>query len=91
MYHLSFAPAARRQWEKLITRIPLSDCEALETAIDGLTENPRPSAALKLAGEKDAYRLRVNDYRIIHKVDDAGQLILVAKVARRTESTYQRR
>jgi len=91
MYKLSFAPAARRQWEKLITRIPLSDYEALETAIEGLTENPRPPGSMKLAEEKNTYRLRVRDYRIIYNVDDPGQLILVANVARRTESTYQRR
>jgi mRNA-degrading endonuclease RelE of RelBE toxin-antitoxin system len=50
---------------------------------------PRPPGAVKLAGT-DFSRLRVGDLRLIYLVDDAGSLVIVLKVARRSESTYRR-
>lgn len=44
---------------------------------------------MKLAGT-DFWRVRVGDLRIIYLVDDAAGLVVVLKVARRSESTYRR-
>jgi mRNA-degrading endonuclease RelE of RelBE toxin-antitoxin system len=35
------------------------------------------------------YRLRVGDYRVIYKVFDKEQLVIIGRVARRSEKTYQ--
>jgi mRNA-degrading endonuclease RelE of RelBE toxin-antitoxin system len=43
----------------------------------------------KLAGT-DYWRLRVGDLRVIYLVDDAGSVVVILKVARRSESTYRR-
>jgi mRNA-degrading endonuclease RelE of RelBE toxin-antitoxin system len=43
----------------------------------------------KLAGT-DFWRLRAGDLRIIYLVDKATELVIVLKVARRSESTYRR-
>ena len=34
----------------------------------GLEDNPFPRGALKLRGEKDSYRIRVGDYRILYRI-----------------------
>ena len=49
----------------------------------------RPPGAAKLA-ETQFWRLRVGDLRVIYSVDDAASLVVVLKVARRSESTYRR-
>jgi mRNA-degrading endonuclease RelE of RelBE toxin-antitoxin system len=43
----------------------------------------------KLA-ETDVWRLRVGDLRIVYLVEDASGLVVVLRVARRSESTYRR-
>ena len=57
-------------------------------AIDALSADPRPSGAVKLAG-RDDYRIRVGDHRIVYAVDDAGRIVLVARIAHRRE-VYRR-
>jgi mRNA-degrading endonuclease RelE of RelBE toxin-antitoxin system len=54
-----------------------------------LAIEPRPSGAAKLAGT-DFWRLRVGDLRTVYLVEDANSLVVVLKVARRSESTYRR-
>ena len=44
---------------------------------------------MKLAGT-DFWRLRVGDLRVIYLVDDGANLVVVLRVARRSESTYRR-
>jgi mRNA-degrading endonuclease RelE of RelBE toxin-antitoxin system len=51
--------------------------------------DPRSPGALKLAGS-DFWRLRVDDVRVIYLVDDTASLVVVLRVARRSESTYRR-
>jgi mRNA interferase RelE/StbE len=53
-----------------------------------LAIDPRPPGSTKLAGT-DFWRLRVGDLRVIYVLEDDGQLIVVLRVARRSESTYR--
>ncbi len=39
---------------------------------------------MKLAG-RDDYRIRVSDYRIVYAVDDAEDLVLIARIAHRRD------
>jgi mRNA-degrading endonuclease RelE of RelBE toxin-antitoxin system len=44
---------------------------------------------VKLGGT-DLWRPRVGDHRIVYLIDDGGRLVIVLRVARRSESTYRR-
>jgi mRNA-degrading endonuclease RelE of RelBE toxin-antitoxin system len=44
---------------------------------------------MKLAGT-DFWHLRVGDLRVIYVIDDDKDLVVVLRVARRSESTYRR-
>lgn len=79
------APAAQRQ----LRRLPPGDAARLRGPILALAIAPRAPGAVKLAGT-EFWRLRVGDLRVIHAVDDAASLVIVLKVARRSESTYRR-
>jgi mRNA interferase RelE/StbE len=53
-----------------------------------LALDPRPPGVTKIS-ETEFWRLRVGDLRIIYAVDDKRRLVVVLKVARRSESTYR--
>ena len=54
-----------------------------------LAMEPRPHGSVKLTGT-EFWRLRVGDQRVIYLIDDAASLVIVLRVARRSESTYRR-
>jgi mRNA interferase RelE/StbE len=83
-YRVEFAPAALRQ----LRRLPPGDAARLRGPILGLAVEPNPPAASRLVGTT-YWRLRVGDLRIIYLVDDAADLVVVLRVARRSESTYR--
>ena len=58
--------------------------DRIAAAIDGLAINPRPTGSVKLAG-RDDFRLRVGDYRIVYAVDDAEDLVIIARIAHRRD------
>lgn len=48
-----------------------------------LRKNPLPRGVVKLKGERDAYRLRIHDYRILYKILWEDEVILVFKIDHR--------
>lgn len=78
------ASAAQRQ----IRRLPPGDAARLRGPILALGVEPRPAGVQKIVGS-DFWRLRVGDLRIVYLIDQ-NELILVLRVARRSESTYRR-
>lgn len=84
-HRVELAPAAQRQ----LRRLPPGDAARLRGPILALAIEPRPPGAAKLAGT-EFWRLRVGDLRVIYVVDDSASLVVVLKVARRSESTYRR-
>lgn len=57
----------------------------LKAAILRLAAEPRPAGALKLTGE-EGYRLRIGDYRVLYRIDDASSTVFVYRVKRRREA-----
>ncbi len=58
-----------KQAQKDLAKISNPDQSRIINAIQNLSENPRPTAVKKLIG-RDAWRIRVGNYRIIHEIDD---------------------
>jgi mRNA interferase RelE/StbE len=76
-----------RQVEKQLSRIGKRERERLVEAMRSLREEPRPQGCENLI---DAlFRIRVGQYRIIYAVFDEEVVVVVCKVARRTEKTYR--
>ena len=55
------------------------------TAIENLSDNPRPPGCLKMQANDGLYRIRVGDYRIIYQVRDAVLVVLVVDIGNRRE------
>ena len=83
-HRVELAPAAQRQ----LRRLPPGDAARLRGPILALAMEPRPPGTVKLTGT-EFWRLRVGDLRVIY-LDDVANLVVVLRVARRSESTYRR-
>ena len=81
-YRVVFARSAERDLQNL----PRSVQERAVSAIDALTKNPRPRGVRKLRGTADLWRLRVGDYRVIYRIDDAQRLIDVTHIRHRRDA-----
>jgi mRNA interferase RelE/StbE len=57
--------------------------------IDSLQVNPRPSGVVKLKGQEDKYRVRVDRYRILYIVRDEILTVTVVAVGHRRD-VYRR-
>lgn len=79
-YYVDFAPAA----EKAFLRLPLAMQERIRPKIDSLVDEPRPHNTTALQGEKETYRLRVGDYRVVYRVDDETEYIYVTLIGHRS-------
>jgi mRNA interferase RelE/StbE len=82
---VELAPAAQRQ----LRRLPPGDAARLRGPILALAIDPRPPGSAKLTGT-EFWRLRVGDLRVVYVIEDDDRLVVVLRVARRSESTYRR-
>ena len=78
-YTVLIAPAAERQLKSL----PKATQTQITKRLLKLEGDPRPSGMKKLEGEKDFYRLRVGDFRIIYSIRDRELMALVVKIGHR--------
>jgi mRNA interferase RelE/StbE len=74
-----------RRVQREIDAIEKRDCLRIEGAIALLAENPRPPKATKLVGQRNRWRVRTGDYRILYEIDDGVLTVLVIRVAHRRE------
>ena len=89
MYRVDYSRSAAHELSRLARSAPPGDVRAIRAAIEGLAGDPRPTGARKLEALEDLYRLRVRDYRVIYALNDESQLVVVTRVARRSETTYR--
>jgi len=77
-----------RRVEREIERLPHLDRDRVIAAIQALAKSPRPHGIKQL--EPGIYRLRVGNYRVIYQVLDDERLVLIGRVAHRSERTYRK-
>ncbi len=79
MHTVAIEKPARKQLEKLPQIY-----ESLIAAIAALADTPRPSGCKKLTA-RNAYRIRVGDYRIVYAIDDGVPEVVVLAVGHRRQ------
>lgn len=67
---------------KALVKIPEPYYSKLKTAIYNLAKNPRPMVFKKLKA-RDAFRIRVADYRIIYEINDGVLSVEVINLGHR--------
>jgi mRNA interferase RelE/StbE len=71
-----------RSAQKQLTRLPAEHQERILVAMEALADAPRPQGCSKLTG-RDAWRIRVGDYRIIYEIFDDRRVVIVVVVGHR--------
>ncbi len=72
-----------RRAEKDLKRISPEVRKRIEEKIRELALDPLPRGVAKLAGLKDAYRVRIGDYRILYRVYWEEKIVVVFRIALR--------
>jgi mRNA-degrading endonuclease RelE of RelBE toxin-antitoxin system len=85
MYRIELQNRARRQLDKIARG---RDFDRICAVILELGYNPRSHGVKKLTG--NIYRARVGYWRVIFKISDNDRTVIVGKIARRAEDTYNR-
>jgi mRNA interferase RelE/StbE len=84
---ISYTLKIHRNVEKQFVRIPKKQRGRLVETMRSLREDPRPPGCVKL--DDILYRVRQGQYRIIYAVFDKDVVIVICKVAKRSEDTYK--
>ena len=82
MYRVELSSGAQRGLEE----VPRKEFERIILALRSLSGNPRPMGVKKLRGP--IHRIRVGAWRVIYAVFDKDSLVVVGKIVRRSEKTY---
>lgn len=80
-YRVRVARTAQKTLDKIQ---PVATRRRIETKIAALATNPRPSDCTKLTA-RDAYRVRVGDYRIVYSVADDVRIVSIEDIGHRRE------
>jgi len=81
---LMYKVQIERKVQKKLAKIPIPYYDKIKKAILGLENNPRPIGYIKLKG-RDAYRIRVANYRIIYEIFDDILLIDIINLGHRKD------
>ena len=74
---------------KFLSKSEKSDSTRIFKRIEELGENQYPQDAKKLKGERDVYRIRVGDFRVIYRIIREDDVVLVFRVDKRSR-VYRR-
>ena len=74
----------RRSAADELGSIPMKDLRRIVGRIRPLEDEPRPHGCEKLSAQ-ERYRIRQGDYRIVYSIDDAGSIVEIFKIGRRSE------
>jgi len=81
---VNYAVAIHAPAQKSLGRLPENIQTRIARAMLALAENPRPAGVVKLSG-REAWRIRVGDYRVIYTVDDAKKEAVIYAIGHRRE------
>ena len=82
----SYSVALAASAHKELRHLPRHQIPRIYQRIVELAANPRPHGVQKLVGEKDEYRVRQGDYRIVYHVDDTVREVTILRIRHRKDA-----
>jgi mRNA interferase RelE/StbE len=79
-YTVTFLRGAQRN----LNHLPKREGSRILAAISQLADSPRPSGSRKLH-DREGWRIRVGDYRVVYRIDDAARRLIVLAVGHRSD------
>ena len=86
---MSYAVFLQPRAAKSLSKLPRDLQIRIKDVIVGLGATPRPRDATKLAGDRETWRVRVGDYRVLYVPDDRKRSVLVTVIGHRRD-VYER-
>lgn len=81
---MSYQIVILRRAQKELAKLSESEYNRVVTAIQALSEVPRPPGCIKLTG-REAWRIRIGQYRVIYEIIDAACIVTVVDVDNRRD------
>ena len=81
MYNVRLKPKA----QKSIKKQPRKIQQQLIRQVESLAVNPRPSNCKQLDSQKQIYRLRSGNFRIIYQIQNKKLVVIIAEVGNRKD------
>ncbi len=81
---MSYTLVIGRDAQRALARIREPDYSRILTAIQALVNDPRPRGCKKLRN-RDAWRIRIGDYRVIYEINDRQLVVTVVDVGNRRD------
>jgi mRNA interferase RelE/StbE len=81
-YNITFARSARKELENLDAYI----VNRIFPKIEALAKEARPAGCRKLQGEKNLWRIRIGDYRVIYALYEGEQRVDIIAVRHRSKA-----
>jgi mRNA interferase RelE/StbE len=75
----------KRSASEELIQLPSNIAYKVRSAINSLSENPRPNGCIKLKGSASDYRIRIGNYRVIYTITDTILIVVVIKIANRKD------
>jgi len=82
LYRIKITAAAQKDLLSLKNQKKYFD--RIKSIIISLGHKPRPSGIKKLT-QKEGYRIRVGNYRILYQIDDEDKLIYIFRIRHRSD------
>jgi len=79
-YTVLILPSAQKQLNKLSNAV----ATRIEDKMMELGDDPRPPGCKKLKG-REAWRIRIGDYRVIYEINDGRLIVTVVTIGHRRE------
>lgn len=87
---MSYRLRIAREAEKEIDRLPGHVRQRIRRLVNSLADDPRPITAKELRDLPGRYRIRLDSWRIIYRLDEENLTVLILRVQRKTgPETYQ--
>ncbi|MBL4620830.1 MAG: type II toxin-antitoxin system RelE/ParE family toxin [Immundisolibacteraceae bacterium] len=80
----SYSLAFKKSVAKDLRAIPNPDVQRILKRIDSLGDDPGEKGCIKLSGQ-ERYRVRQGVYRIVYEIQDTELMVLVVKIAHRSD------
>ena len=82
-YRLLVKPSATKEIEAIGTK---RDRQQIVRRIQALAAEPRPAGCRKLEGERNLWRVRIGDYRVVYAVYDDERRVDIVAVRHRSKA-----
>lgn len=74
-YTITLARSARKELEALEPTV----VRRVFPKIEALSQEPRPKPCRKLRAEKNLWRIRIGDYRVVYAIYDANRVVDIVR------------